>query len=57
MERQEVNNRTVLQGRELFSDTRENPKAETLVNPGMVGPGGLEPPTSPLSGARSHHLS
>ncbi|MGQ0551241.1 MAG: HNH endonuclease [Armatimonadota bacterium] len=23
----------------------------------LVGPGGLEPPTSPLSGARSHHLS
>src|SRR5207245_11355437 len=26
-------------------------------NRGMVGLGGLEPPTSPLSGARSSHLS
>ncbi len=25
--------------------------------PGMVGPGGLEPPTSRLSGVRSNHLS
>ena len=26
-------------------------------HPGMVGLGGLEPPTSPLSGVRSNHLS
>ena len=26
-------------------------------NQGMVGRGGLEPPTSPLSGVRSNHLS
>src|SRR5207249_4802841 len=30
---------------------------EVWIRPRMVGLGGLEPPTSPLSGARSSHLS
>ena len=52
-----MDTRTDQQGRELFSDTGGDLTAETLVGTALVGPGGLEPPTSPLSGARSHHLS
>ena len=30
---------------------------KVLMGFGLVGPGGIEPPTSPLSGVRSSHLS
>ncbi len=30
---------------------------KTRAGTGLVGPRGLEPRTSPLSGVRSHHLS
>jgi hypothetical protein len=36
----------------LISSSRRDPREDK-----MVGLGGLEPPTSPLSGVRSNHLS
>ena len=47
-------------GKSLFRSRRQEGKSENsrvFIDDLMVGLGGLEPPTSHLSGARSSHLS
>src|SRR5579859_3050132 len=41
----------------VFESLTSNVQVSFSSHRGMVGLGGLEPPTSPLSGARSSHLS
>ncbi len=45
------------QGCELSTTTGHHRIAKLQAGIGLVGPRGLEPRTSPLSGVRSHHLS